>query len=211
MSKVTTNTLSGTNERNQTEQGENGTSSHLRSVNLSPSQYSNKPKSSTSSVSDGKKKMGHREVKDGVVHYKKVPTDELKKSIQFGIVHTISFSHNYPDRDILIQDFTEAETIQFPKAGTSETPPHDFSDFRLKVYAPYGFKYLRGKCNLDEIDFMSSIGDTELKEISNPGASGSVFYKTSNDKYILKTVQYQEAEFLKTFLGGYTVVSASYF
>jgi hypothetical protein len=27
------------------------------------------------------KKIGHREVKDGVVHYKKVPTDELKKSI----------------------------------------------------------------------------------------------------------------------------------
>lgn len=42
--------------------------------------------------------------------------------------------------------------------------------------------------------------------MSNPGASGSVFYKTSNDKYILKTVQYQECEFLKTLLAGYTLV-----
>lgn len=122
MSKATTNTLSGTGRNQTTDEAsnkaahstDNGSSSQ-RSANLSPSQYANKPKSSMSSVSDGKKKMGHREVKDGVVHYKKVPTDELKKSIQFGIVHTISFSHNYPDRDILIQDFTEAETIQFPK------------------------------------------------------------------------------------------------
>ncbi len=87
--------------------------------------------------------------------------------------------------------------------GSASTPAHDYSDFKLKVYAPYGFKYLRRKCNLDEIDFMGSIGETELKEISNPGASGSVFYKTSNDKYILKTVQYQEAEFLKTLLPGF--------
>ncbi len=42
--------------------------------------------------------------------------------------------------------------------------------------------------------------------MSNPGASGSVFYKTSNDKFILKTVQHQEAEFLKTLLSAYTLV-----
>ena len=57
----------------------------------------------------------------------------------------------------------------------------------------------------------SSIGETELKEISNPGASGSVFYKTSNDKYILKTVQYQEAEFLKTLLAGFAFVGLFFF
>ncbi len=92
------------------------------------------------------------------------------------------------------------------RAGTASTPAHSYNDFKLKVFAPYGFKYFRRKFNLDEVDFMSSIGETELKEISNPGASGSVFYKTSNDKYILKTVQYQEAEFLKTLLAGITMV-----
>jgi hypothetical protein len=50
------------------------------------------------------------------------------------------------------------------------------------------------------------IGETDLKDVSNPGASGSVFYKTSNDKFILKTVQHQEAEFLKTLLAAYTLV-----
>lgn len=61
------------------------------------------------------KKIGHREVKDGVVHYKKVSTDELKRSIQFGIVHSISASNKYPERDLLMQDFQTVETIVFPK------------------------------------------------------------------------------------------------
>ena len=52
-----------------------------------------------------------------------------------------------------------------------------------------------------------TIGETDLKDVSNPGASGSVFYKTSDDKFILKTVQHQEAEFLKTLLAGYAFVS----
>jgi hypothetical protein len=66
-----------------------------------------------SNVTD--KKIGHREVKDGVVHYKKVPTDELKKSIQFGVVHSISVSNKFQDRDILMHDFQTVETIVFPK------------------------------------------------------------------------------------------------
>jgi hypothetical protein len=40
--------------------------------------------------SETKKKIGHREVKHGVVMYKKFSTDELKKSIQFGIVHFLN-------------------------------------------------------------------------------------------------------------------------
>jgi 1-phosphatidylinositol-4-phosphate 5-kinase len=64
---------------------------------------------------------------------------------------------------------------------------------------------LRKKFNVNEVDFLHALGETDLKEVSNPGASGSVFYKTSNDKYILKTVQYQECEFLKTLLAGYTL------
>ena len=66
------------------------------------------------------KKVGHREVKHGVVHYKKVSSNELKKSIQFGIVQFISESNRQNskyniDRDLLMQDFQVVETIVFPK------------------------------------------------------------------------------------------------
>lgn len=65
---------------------------------------------------------------------------------------------------------------------------------------------MRKKFNVDEADYMRSISETELKEISNPGASGSVFYRTSDDKYILKTVQYEECAFLKKLLAGIYLV-----
>lgn len=46
--------------------------------------------------------------------------------------------------------------------------------------------------------------------MKNPGASGSLFYLTSDDQFILKTVQKKEASFLKSLLPGYYMVR-SYF
>jgi hypothetical protein len=193
----------------------NATGSQYTANHQTPSKQMSSPANtlnmsiSNSSSSQKEKKIGHREVKHGVVLYKKVPTDELKKSIQFGIVHFLNEQNRHDiDRDLLMQDFQVVDTIMYPKAGTALTPPHDYNDFKLKVYAPYGFRYLRRKFNVNELDFMNAIGETDLIEVSNPGASGSVFYKTSNDKYILKTVQYQECEFLKTLLAGYALVTS---
>jgi len=45
-----------------------------------------------------------------------------------------------------------------------------------------------------------------MTEISNPGASGSIFYITDDDEFIIKTVQRKEAEFLQKLLPGYYMV-----
>ncbi|XP_055017978.1 phosphatidylinositol 4-phosphate 5-kinase type-1 beta, partial [Boleophthalmus pectinirostris] len=42
-----------------------------------------------------------------------------------------------------------------------------------------------------------------LIELTNPGASGSLFYLTSDDEFIIKTVQHKEAKFLQRLLPGY--------
>lgn len=42
-----------------------------------------------------------------------------------------------------------------------------------------------------------------LRELSNPGASGSIFYLTADDEFIIKTVQHKEGEFLQKLLPGY--------
>merc|ERR1719237_548452 len=42
-----------------------------------------------------------------------------------------------------------------------------------------------------------------MRELSNPGASGSIFYLTNDDEFILKTVMHKEAEFLQKLLPGY--------
>ena len=119
-----------------------GASSMADSASLGTSYNGGGATPSSALNSDSKKKLGHREVKHGVVLYKKVSTDELKKSIQFGIVHFLNEQNRRQmDRDLIMQDFNVVETVMFPKAGTSENPPHSYNDFKLKVYAPYGFRY----------------------------------------------------------------------
>ncbi len=46
-----------------------------------------------------------------------------------------------------------------------------------------------------------------MQELSNPGASGSIFYISQDDEFIIKTVQHKEADFLQKLLPGYYMVS----
>ena len=45
-----------------------------------------------------------------------------------------------------------------------------------------------------------------IKEIGNPGASGSLFFVSNDDMFIVKTVQHKEATFLQQLLPGYYMV-----
>ena len=47
-----------------------------------------------------------------------------------------------------------------------------------------------------------------MRELSNPGASGSLFYLSADDEFIVKTVQKKEAKFLQKLLPGYYLVSS---
>lgn len=51
-----------------------------------------------------------------------------------------------------------------------------------------------------------SLCDQSLKELSNPGASGSFVYLSQDDEFIIKTVQQGQADFLQKFLSGYYLV-----
>lgn len=51
-----------------------------------------------------------------------------------------------------------------------------------------------------------SLCNEPLKEVSNPGASGALFFLTPDDNFILKTVQKKEANFLRKLLPGYFLV-----
>ena len=51
-----------------------------------------------------------------------------------------------------------------------------------------------------------SLCNESLIELSNSGASGSLFYVSSDDEFIIKTVQHKEAEFLQKLLPGYFMV-----
>ena len=154
-------------------------------------------------LSDKERKIGHRRVDEhGVISYKKVSTNQLMGSIQLGIGQAIGALNKYDERDLLMQDFMTVETTNFPKQGSSSTPAHSFSDYTFKTYAPLAFRYFLNLFGIPRSDFLVSLVSKPMRELSNPGASGSIFYLTDDDEFILKTVQHKEAEFLQKLLPG---------
>jgi hypothetical protein len=54
---------------------------------------------------------------------------------------------------------------------------------------------LRKLFNVDPADYMISLcGDDALRELSSPGKSGSFFYLTNDDKYMIKTMKKSEVK-----------------
>ncbi|XP_055321437.1 phosphatidylinositol 4-phosphate 5-kinase type-1 alpha-like isoform X21 [Sitodiplosis mosellana] len=153
---------------------------------------------------DRERKLGHRRVGDGgEITYKKIQSTHIMGSIQLGIQHTVGSLASKPKRDLLMIDFYELETISFPPEGSSLTPAHHYAEFRFKIFAPIAFRYFRGLFGIQPDDFMMSMCSASLRELSNPGASGSIFYLTDDDEFIIKTVQHKEGEFLQKLLPGY--------
>ncbi|XP_052433659.1 phosphatidylinositol 4-phosphate 5-kinase type-1 alpha isoform X1 [Carassius gibelio] len=151
-----------------------------------------------------KKTIGHRGVDPkGETTYKKTTSSALKGAIQLGITHTVGSLSQKAERDVLMQDFYVVESIFFPSEGSNLTPAHHHGDFRFKTYAPIAFRYFRELFGIRPDDYLYSLCNDPLIELSNPGASGSIFYVTSDDEFIIKTVQHKEAEFLQKLLPGY--------
>ncbi|KAL4608049.1 phosphatidylinositol 4-phosphate 5-kinase type-1 gamma-like isoform X2 [Arapaima gigas] len=159
---------------------------------------------SSSEQSGPGKKIGHRGVDaSGETTYKKTTSSALKGAIQLGIGYTVGNLSSKPERDVLMQDFYVVESIFFPSEGSNLTPAHHFPDFRFKTYAPVAFRYFRELFGIRPDDYLYSLCNEPLIELSNPGASGSIFYLTKDDEFIIKTVMHKEAEFLQKLLPGY--------
>ncbi|XP_070941736.1 phosphatidylinositol 4-phosphate 5-kinase type-1 alpha isoform X9 [Macaca nemestrina] len=150
------------------------------------------------------KKIGHRSVdSSGETTYKKTTSSALKGAIQLGITHTVGSLSTKPERDVLMQDFYVVESIFFPSEGSNLTPAHHYNDFRFKTYAPVAFRYFRELFGIRPDDYLYSLCSEPLIELCSSGASGSLFYVSSDDEFIIKTVQHKEAEFLQKLLPGY--------
>ncbi|XP_072457127.1 phosphatidylinositol 4-phosphate 5-kinase type-1 gamma isoform X3 [Notamacropus eugenii] len=150
------------------------------------------------------KRLGHRGVDaSGETTYKKTTSSTLRGAIQLGIGYTVGNLSSKPERDVLMQDFYVVESIFFPSEGSNLTPAHHYADFRFKTYAPVAFRYFRELFGIRPDDYLYSLCNEPLIELSNPGASGSLFYVTSDDEFIIKTVMHKEAEFLQKLLPGY--------
>ncbi|KAJ3647325.1 hypothetical protein Zmor_019209 [Zophobas morio] len=180
------------------------TTLHRTAQDASQKHPSNMAKTKAEREKERERKIGHRRVGvGGEITYKKIQTSQIMGSIQLGIQHAVGGLASKPERDLLMQDFMTVETTNFPSEGSNHTPAHHFSEFKFKNYAPIAFRYFRDLFGIQPDDFLMSMCDSPLRELSNPGASGSIFYLTSDDEFIIKTVQHKEGEFLQKLLPGY--------
>ncbi|KAG4915453.1 hypothetical protein JHK87_053010 [Glycine soja] len=98
-------------------------------------------------------------------------------------------------------DSNEKFWTRFPSEGSKFTPQHHSVDFRWKDYCPMVFRELFA---IDPADYMLAIcGSDTLREMSSPGKSGSIFYLTQDDRFIIKTVKKSKVKVLIRMLPSY--------
>ena len=166
----------------------------------------------TESTRQKDKKLGHRRVKDGEVTYKTVQTTQLMSSIQLGLRESLADTANKEEMDLVRADFDRVDTMEFK--NNENFPPFKVGHisminttlilmFQFLTFAPTCFKKFRTVFGIDHHHFLESLCDQPMIELSNPGASGSIFYVTQDDEVICKTVSRSEARFLQDILSEY--------
>ncbi|NP_001312200.1 phosphatidylinositol 4-phosphate 5-kinase 6-like [Nicotiana tabacum] len=131
---------------------------------------------------------------------------ELMLNLQLGIRHSVGRPAPATSLDLRATAFDTKEKIwtKFPPEGSKHTPPHQSSDFKWKDYCPLVFRTLRKLFKVDPADYMISLcGNDALRELSSPGKSGSFFYLTNDDKYMIKTLKKSEVKVLLGMLPAY--------
>ncbi|XVF40910.1 hypothetical protein PTKIN_Ptkin01aG0154800 [Pterospermum kingtungense] len=122
---------------------------------------------------------------------------ELMLNLQLGIRHSVGRPAPATALDLKASAFDPNEKIwtRFPPEGSKYTPPHQSCEFKWKDYCPIVFRTLRKLFKVDPADYMLSIcGNDALRELSSPGKSGSFFYLTDDDRYMIKTMKKAEVK-----------------
>ncbi|KAI1916111.1 Phosphatidylinositol-4-phosphate 5-kinase [Ophidiomyces ophidiicola] len=120
-----------------------------------------------------------------------------------GIRFTVSRTNAKLDRELTDADFNAKHKFSFDITGNELTPSAKY-DFKFKDYAPWVFRHLRAKFQLDPADYLMSLTSKYiLSELGSPGKSGSFFYFSRDYRYIIKTIHHSEHKFLRRILRDY--------
>ncbi|XP_031280880.1 phosphatidylinositol 4-phosphate 5-kinase 9 isoform X2 [Pistacia vera] len=122
---------------------------------------------------------------------------DLMLSLQLGIRYTVGKITPVQRREVRASDFGPRASfwMNFPKEGSQLTPTHQSEDFKWKDYCPMVFRNLREMFKINAADYMMSIcGNDALRELSSPGKSGSVFFLSQDDRFMIKTLRKSEVK-----------------
>ncbi|KAF4403347.1 hypothetical protein CsatB_016781 [Cannabis sativa] len=131
---------------------------------------------------------------------------DLMLSLQLGIRYTVGKITPIQRREVRTSDFGPRASfwMSFPREGSQLTPPHQSEDFKWKDYCPMVFRNLREMFKIDAAYYMMSIcGNDALRELSSPGKSGSVFFLSQDDRFMIKTLRKSEVKVLLRMLPDY--------
>ncbi|KAG0460526.1 hypothetical protein HPP92_020823 [Vanilla planifolia] len=131
---------------------------------------------------------------------------DLMLCLQLGIRYTVGKITPIQRREVRASDFGRRASfwMDFPRSGSQLTPPHRSEDFKWKDYCPMVFRNLREMFKIDAADYMISIcGNSALRELSSPGKSGSVFFLSQDDRFMIKTLRKTEVQVLLRMLPNY--------
>eukprot|EP00850_Spirogloea_muscicola_P023457 SM000358S13182 [mRNA] locus=s358:6526:10380:- [translate_table: standard] len=164
------------------------------------------PGSRRSSKPRGSRRSAREVKRLGETIYKGHRSYDLMLSLQLGIRYTVGRRAQAAPQPLVPADFERRADakLTFPRQGTSRTPPHEAPSFVWKEYAPAVFRHLQEISCVDPSDYMLSIcGDGALRELSSPGKSGSIFYVSHDDRFIIKTMRKAEVKVLLAMLAAY--------
>lgn len=128
-----------------------------------------------------------------------IDSSVILRHLQRGIRYSFQSFPIVPERDLLMKDFSAIEVLEFSRHG----PYFSECNYTFNVYAPNAFWAFRHLFGIQWEDFCNSVCDQPLCEVKVHGTSRSLFYKTYDDIFILKTTKKKEANFLSKLLPGY--------
>ena len=146
-----------------------------------------------------------REDRMGETIFKGSRSYDLMLNLQLGIRYTLAtLSKQPPPSELLPAHFQEKVWLRFPRQGSEVTPPHPSNDFKWKDYGSTVFRKLRGLFDISNSEYiLSTCGDHALRELPSPGKSGSVFFVSQDERFIIKTMRKEEVKLLLRALPAY--------
>ncbi|CAM9407656.1 unnamed protein product [Ectocarpus sp. 12 AP-2014] len=113
-----------------------------------------------------------------------------------------------PGAEISEEAFSQVDKYTFPPAGATgrmATPSHKLNKtFKFRDYAPKAFKKLRQHFGIEESAYMLSVaGNYDYLELITNSKSGSFFFYSHDQKYIIKAMKRAEAKFFRKILPKY--------
>ncbi|KAK1260978.1 Phosphatidylinositol 4-phosphate 5-kinase 9 [Acorus gramineus] len=179
---------------------------YMQGVLISELVISNRFSSSSKRERRRHKKLAKEIKRPGETIIKGHRSYDLMLSLQLGIRYTVGKITPIQRREVRASDFGPRASfwMNFPRAGSQLTPPHRSEDFKWKDYCPMVFRNLREMFKIDAADYMMSIcGSAALRELSSPGKSGSVFFLSQDDRFMIKTLRKSEVHVLLQMLPNY--------